>query len=701
MERFSLREHVLLGSSSSSPRRSSLSSPKLQSRNSDVDFNDVFGGPPRRSSMHEWRNSNNSLSDTINSNSSGGDDEDDDENIPSRNPWSGLSSEKPVFGEESITRRNSPSKDFFDDIFKGDGLTTLTPTRLSRDHLHSNPASRVLSPARSMHTPPPQSDSFGGSSLPVLLSLPPKLTKGVDQAFSSSSHSPFKSKESSSAGFGSLSSPSFSRASTPVVQGQEELRNDVQHSYTRASSSRDFYDDGLSKAVKSETHSEVTTNSNGQFHFSIYRWPTKGVPLVMHLRGGINIVTKGKGKAEGIESELSTSVVQEIDISSKNQSNGLNTILKDTIGASKVVEEVAHLKPESVPVVTSLPYGGGNYVKSESALSDAPLGGANKQGNDKMVKKDGVNEGSAKRVDISAVNVDENKKAKTSTGKKNFNFSEASLQNSPARSETKNVKNKVKGKVKDFVKIFNQDVPVTHVPSFETVILSQRTGTEDVGAAGKTDDQENVVETKAGNNEKVVSQKSNKISADTSSKDQVVEQSAEKPRVTEDRTSYKPYVASSERNDTSTSCSDTIPVVVEPVVTNMEESHYEDLQGNCLVEVLPPEPNKQSEADQLNEEIKASDAKIRKWSNGKQGNIRSLLSTLQYVLWPGSGWKPVPLMDIIEQNSVRKAYQKALLCLHPDKLQQRGALPHQKYTAEKVFDILQEAWTQNNSVGAF
>ncbi|KAI3978765.1 hypothetical protein MKX01_015940 [Papaver californicum] len=700
MQRFSLREHVLLGSSSSSPRRSSLSSPKLQSKNSDVDFNDVFGGPPRRSSMHEWRTSNNSLSDSINSNSSGGDDEDDHENIPSRNLCSGLSSEKPVFGEESITHRNSPSKDFFDDIFKGDGLTTPTPTRLSWDHLHSNPASRVLSPASSMHTPPLQSDSFGGSSLPALLSLPPKRTKGVDQAFSSPSHSPFKNKESSSAGFGSLSSPSFSRASTPVVQGQEELRNDVQHSYTRASSSRDFYDDGSSKAVKSETHSEVTSNSNGQFHFSIYKWPTKGVPLVMHLRGGINRVSKGKGKAEGIESELSTSVVQETDISSKNKSNGLNTIMKDTIGASKVVKEVARLKPESVPVMTSLSHVGGNYVKSESAISDAPVGGTSKQGNDKMVKKDGANEGSGKRVDISAVNVDENKKAITSTGKKNFNLSEASLQNSPARSETKNVKNKVKGKVTDFVKIFNQEVPVTHVASVETVIQSQRTGTEDMDAAGKTDDQENVVETKAGNNEKVVSQKSNKISADTSSKDQVVEQS-EKPRVTEGRTSYKPYVASSETNDTSTSCSETIPVVVEPVVTNMEESHYEDLQGNCLVEVLPPEPNKPSEADQLNEEIKASDAKIRKWSNGKQGNIRSLLSTLQYVLWPGSGWKPVPLMDIIEQNSVRKAYQKALLCLHPDKLQQRGALPHQKYTAEKVFDILQEAWTQNNSVGAF
>ncbi|KAI3901907.1 hypothetical protein MKW98_027204 [Papaver atlanticum] len=690
MERFSLREHVLLGSSSS-PRRSSLSSPKLQSRNSDVDFNDVFGGPPRRSSMHEWRNSNNSLSDTINSNSSAGDDE-DDENIPSRNPWSGLSSEKPVFGEETITRRNSPSKDFYDDIFKGDGLTTSTPTRLSWDHLHSNPASRVLSPARSMHTPPPQSDSFSGSSLPVLLSLPPKLAKGVDQAFSSPSHSPFKSKESSSAAFGSSSSPSVSRASTPVAQGQEELRNDVQHSYTRASSSRDFYDEGLSKAVKSETNSEVTSNSNGQFHFSIYKWPTKGVPLVMHLRGGINIVSKGKGKAEGIESELPKPVVQEISISSKNQSGGLNTITKDI----KVVEEVARRKPVSEPSMSSLPHVGGNYVKSESA--DAPAGGTNKQGNDKMVKKDGLNEGSAKRVDISAVNIDENKKAKTSTGKKNINLSEASLQNSPARSETKNVKNKVKGKVKDFVKIFNQEVPVTHVPSVETVIRSQRTGSEDMGAC-KADDQENVVQKMAGNNEKVPSQRSNKVSVDTSSKDQVVEQ-LDKPRVAEDRTSYKTYVASTERNDTSTSCPEPIPVVVEAVVTNMEESHYEDLQGNCLVEVLPPEPDKQSEADQLNEEIKASDVKIRKWSSGKQGNIRSLLSTLQYVLWPGSGWKPVPLMDIIEQNSVRKAYQKALLCLHPDKLQQRGALPHQKYTAEKVFDILQEAWTQNNSVGA-
>lgn len=49
----------------------------------------------------------------------------------------------------------------------------------------------------------------------------------------------------------------------------------------------------------------------------------------------------------------------------------------------------------------------------------------------------------------------------------------------------------------------------------------------------------------------------------------------------------------------------------------------------------------------------------------------------------------MPLVDIIEGNAVKRTYQKALLCLHPDKLQQKGATSHEKDIAEKVFDILQ------------
>ncbi|XP_061350445.1 uncharacterized protein LOC133295616 isoform X2 [Gastrolobium bilobum] len=92
-------------------------------------------------------------------------------------------------------------------------------------------------------------------------------------------------------------------------------------------------------------------------------------------------------------------------------------------------------------------------------------------------------------------------------------------------------------------------------------------------------------------------------------------------------------------------------------------------------------------------ETEKLDRDIRLWSSGKDMDIRLLLSTLHHILWPESGWHAVPVMSLIESTQVKKAYQKARLCLHPDKLQQRGATFLQKYIAEKAFTILQDAWT--------
>jgi hypothetical protein len=58
------------------------------------------------------------------------------------------------------------------------------------------------------------------------------------------------------------------------------------------------------------------------------------------------------------------------------------------------------------------------------------------------------------------------------------------------------------------------------------------------------------------------------------------------------------------------------------------------------------------------------------------------------ILGADSGWQPVPLTDLITAAAVKKAYRKATLCVHPDKLQQRGATIRQKYICEKVFDLL-------------
>lgn len=88
----------------------------------------------------------------------------------------------------------------------------------------------------------------------------------------------------------------------------------------------------------------------------------------------------------------------------------------------------------------------------------------------------------------------------------------------------------------------------------------------------------------------------------------------------------------------------------------------------------------------------ALDEDIKRWAAGKEGNLRALLSSLQLILWPECGWQQVTLTDLITSISVKKVYYKATLCVHPDKVQQKGASLHQKFIAEKVFDLLKEAW---------
>ncbi|XP_050204884.1 auxilin-related protein 1 [Mercurialis annua] len=106
----------------------------------------------------------------------------------------------------------------------------------------------------------------------------------------------------------------------------------------------------------------------------------------------------------------------------------------------------------------------------------------------------------------------------------------------------------------------------------------------------------------------------------------------------------------------------------------------------------------QAERHRISETL---DAEIRRWAAGKEGNLRALLSTMQYVLWPECGWQPVSLTDLITGASVKKFYRKATLCIHPDKVQQKGANLQQKYIAEKVFDLLKEAWNKFNSEELF
>lgn len=136
-------------------------------------------------------------------------------------------------------------------------------------------------------------------------------------------------------------------------------------------------------------------------------------------------------------------------------------------------------------------------------------------------------------------------------------------------------------------------------------------------------------------------------------------------------------------------------------------------------------------------EMELLEAEIMSWSAGKESSIRLLLSTLHHVtsldwtfelysnsewscssgdmndtfltlffsliqiLWPNSGWYAIPLTNLVENSQVKRAYQKARLCLHPDKLQQRGATMKQKCVAEKAFSVLQVCFACITSLSAW
>ncbi|KAK8958669.1 Auxilin-related protein 1 [Platanthera guangdongensis] len=77
----------------------------------------------------------------------------------------------------------------------------------------------------------------------------------------------------------------------------------------------------------------------------------------------------------------------------------------------------------------------------------------------------------------------------------------------------------------------------------------------------------------------------------------------------------------------------------------------------------------------------------------KAGQEKQQQTAERAILAPESGWQPIPLADIINAPAVKRSYRKATLCVHPDKLQQRGATIQQKYICEKVFDLLKVTWS--------
>ncbi|XP_030950428.1 J domain-containing protein required for chloroplast accumulation response 1-like isoform X2 [Quercus lobata] len=725
MERFSQRESVLLGYS---PQRAFTNSNSSPDKNSDLDFNDVFGGPPRRSSIQEKRYNFNEAKDTYGRSG-------EDESHSCRISWP-CHGEKPVFGEENLNRRRYPSEDFFNDIFRGDESLTSTPRKRDSDVFSSAPDSRVLSPARPL---PPKAEPFGSSSLPSQFSLPAKLTKGMDlPVYGSTPLSPSKCKDGASNGISSSSflSSNLSRFSSQSTQSQEELKNGIQSSYSQSLLSQEIIlnneeSSNLIKSDKKDTEGNIKKDSkiseaptdSSQFHFSIYKWACKGVPLMIPFRGSSSRLKEPvkmkrslslNGRIE-IESKVRESPLKSYKIEHNKEENDsvldtsaqdgvepcqnvaepilLTTELETLSSLHSVVEDVSadtmmrdireEIKHQSLSKIDLCD----NDVKEITILTKEvhkpelkPLRSLlfdndYEQGNERITQRGKGKESTIKSAKNPLALVDESKNVKKQDGKRttlnDVEVDKASLQDSPVYSGGNLGRNRVKGKVKEFVKMFNQEAPPK--PNDNIDSRSQSSRWKKKGSYGARNEV-SVSSTKTGLEVKIPRVHVSNTVPEASIKADEHLKELEREHSSIKTTNNIFSDASSQLKDNSSASTASIPNGSMATVEDTDDS----FPGNFLV----------------------IDAKIRQWSNGKKGNIRSLLSNLQYVLWPESGWKPVPLVDIIEGTSVKRAYQKALLCLHPDKLQQKGAASHQKYIAEKVFEILQEAWTHFNSLGS-
>lgn len=61
--------------------------------------------------------------------------------------------------------------------------------------------------------------------------------------------------------------------------------------------------------------------------------------------------------------------------------------------------------------------------------------------------------------------------------------------------------------------------------------------------------------------------------------------------------------------------------------------------------------------------------KIVEWTEGKRGNLRALLSSLHMVLWSEANrWQQCEMHQLVTTADVKKAYRKACLAVHPDKV---------------------------------
>ncbi|XP_032884191.1 putative tyrosine-protein phosphatase auxilin isoform X2 [Amblyraja radiata] len=130
------------------------------------------------------------------------------------------------------------------------------------------------------------------------------------------------------------------------------------------------------------------------------------------------------------------------------------------------------------------------------------------------------------------------------------------------------------------------------------------------------------------------------------------------------------------------------------------DSNFEDLlssQGfGSQKDKRGPKTISEMRKEELAKDMDPEKLKLLDWIEGKERNIRALLSTMHTILWEGeTKWKPIGMADLVTPDQVKKVYRKAVLVVHPDKA---TGQPYEQY-AKMIFIELNDAWSEFESQG--
>ncbi|KAM6469372.1 cyclin-G-associated kinase isoform 2-T2 [Liasis olivaceus] len=133
----------------------------------------------------------------------------------------------------------------------------------------------------------------------------------------------------------------------------------------------------------------------------------------------------------------------------------------------------------------------------------------------------------------------------------------------------------------------------------------------------------------------------------------------------------------------------------------VSENDFEDLLSNqgfsAKSDKKGPKTIAEMRKQELSKDMDPLKLKLLDWIDGKERNIRALLSTLHTVLWEGeTKWKPVGMADLVTPEQVKKYYRKAALVVHPDKATGQS---YEQY-AKMIFMELNDAWSEFENQGS-